>query len=87
MRHEHSSLSFLSRLEDGSAVKIPQEVLSQAGINPGDAVFLKIEGESIVISKTDSPKAGTLEFLFKDYKGGAFQTRLIELGDPVGEEK
>jgi antitoxin component of MazEF toxin-antitoxin module len=87
MPRNHSSLSFSSRLEDGSAVKIPHEVLSQAGFNPGDAVFLRIEDTNIIISKTDSPEEGSLESLFKDYACGSFQTELLDLGDPVGEEK
>jgi antitoxin component of MazEF toxin-antitoxin module len=84
---KHSSSSVLSRWEEGGALKIPPEVLGQAGFNPGDAVFLKIEDDGIIISKTDSPRGRTLEYLFKDYEGGSFQTRLVELGDPAGREK
>jgi len=41
----------------------------------------------IIMSKVPMPKEGTLEYLFKDYSGGSFQTELIDLGEPVGEEQ
>jgi len=34
-----------------------------------------------------TPKQGTLEYLFKDYKGGTFKTELIDLGESVGNEE
>jgi hypothetical protein len=34
-----------------------------------------------------SPKRGTLEYLFRDYDGTSFQTELVDLGAPVGNEK
>jgi antitoxin component of MazEF toxin-antitoxin module len=79
--------STLSKWEDYEAMKIPPDILSDAGFVPGDDVFFKIENERIIITKTDSPKEGTLEYLFKDYDCETFQTSLIDLGDPVGNEK
>lgn len=35
----------------------------------------------------DTPKQGTLEYLFKDYDGGSFQAELFDLGEPVGYEE
>ena len=43
--------------------------------------------EKTVISGNDIPQKETLESLFKDYNGHIFKTNLIDLGDPVGEEK
>ncbi len=41
----------------------------------------------IVLSKVPVPKKGTLEYLFKDYEGGAFRTEIEDMGGPVGEEQ
>jgi antitoxin component of MazEF toxin-antitoxin module len=87
LRQDDSSLGVLSRWEEGCEVKIPSDILSRAGFISGDRILFKIEGEGIVISKANSPREGTLERLFKDYDGGSFQTSLIELEGPVGEEK
>ncbi|MCL1843659.1 MAG: hypothetical protein FWF79_07590 [Defluviitaleaceae bacterium] len=41
----------------------------------------------IILTRTPTPKQGTLEYLFKDYNGGIFQTELNDLGETVGNEK
>ena len=87
MRQNHSNLGVLSKLEDDVEVKIPQDILNRAGFVSGDRLFFEIVNESIVISKAGSPKEGTLEYLFKDYGGGSFQTSLVDLGDAAGKEK
>jgi antitoxin component of MazEF toxin-antitoxin module len=87
VRQNDSSLGVLSRWEEGSEVKIPSDILNRAGFVSGDSLSFKIENENIVISKADSPKEGTLERLFEGYEGGPFQTSLVELEGPVGEEK
>lgn len=38
-------------------------------------------------SDVPAPKLETLEDLFKDYDGGSFETELVDLGEPVGNEK
>ncbi|GHS95694.1 hypothetical protein AGMMS50276_12270 [Synergistales bacterium] len=43
--------------------------------------------EKIAVSQRSYPKKKTLEYLFKDYDGGSFQAELIDLGEPIGEEK
>jgi len=44
-------------------------------------------GNISILTKTPAPKQGTLEYLFKDYDGGSFQTELIDLGETVGNEQ
>lgn len=87
MRRDDSSPGVLSKWEEGSEVKIPPDILSRAGFISGDRLFFKIVGGGVVISRAGSPEEGTLERLFEGYEGGPFQTGLIELGGPVGEEK
>jgi antitoxin component of MazEF toxin-antitoxin module len=83
-----SDVSTLSKWGNSSAVRIPASVLRGAGFQIGDRVRLEIsEGENILIKKADSPKPGTLEYLFKDYSGESFDTELIDIGDAAGEEK
>jgi len=45
------------------------------------------ENKRIILTRTPSPKQGTLEYLFKDYNGGDFNTELIDLGETVGNER
>jgi hypothetical protein len=56
-----------------------------------------LNGRKVTITMTDlveklpaaesSPKEGTIEYLFRDYDGTSFQTELVDLGSPVGNEK
>jgi hypothetical protein len=58
-----------------------------------------LNGRQVVISVLESapekesvyvqpdPKRGTLEYLFRDYDGTSFQTELVDLGAPIGNEK
>jgi antitoxin component of MazEF toxin-antitoxin module len=87
LRHDDSNVSVLSKWEGNGEVKISPDILCRAGFVSGDSLSFKIENESIVISKAGTPKEGTIEHLFEGYEGGPFQTSLVELGDPVGEEK
>ena len=58
--------------------------LSNTGTSPDENYAV---GEKTGISRNDIPKKEALESLFKDYEGLIFKTDLIDLGDPVGEEK
>jgi len=70
-------------------------VLSQRGNSKGkakaelnDTLFFKAdENQRIILTKAPAPKQGTLEYLFKDYADGSFQTEPINLGAPVGNEQ
>jgi len=46
-----------------------------------------ITADWIILTIAPSPKQRTLEYLFKDYNGGAFETEIIDLGETVGNEK
>ena len=39
------------------------------------------------ISKPKTPKEGTIEYLFKNYSGQTFKTKLTNPNKPVGKEK
>jgi hypothetical protein len=39
------------------------------------------------IPKQKPPKKGTIEYLFKDYSGQSFKTKLINPIKPAGKEK
>jgi len=45
------------------------------------------KNNKIIITKTPSPKKGTLEYLFKDYSGESFKTTLLNPITPAGNEK
>ena len=70
-----------------TSVQIPHNVLAGAGFVSGDIVVFEIANEKIVVRKKCLPEKGTLEYLFKDYDGDAFQAELIDLGEPAGMEK
>ena len=59
--------------------------MNKPGFN--DELFLEVgEDGRIVLSKVPAPQKGTLEYLFKDYHEQPFQTELLDLGEPVGNE-
>ena len=69
-------------------IRIPAKILKDADIEMNDLVYIESgEAGRILINKQPGPKKGTLEYLFKDYSGERFDTELIDLGEPVGEEK
>ena len=69
------------------ALRLPSEIVKAMKISCNDKVYLESSGDKIVITKAPAPKKGTLEYLFKDYKGGAFKTVLQNPTEPVGNEK
>jgi antitoxin MazE len=78
----------VSQWGNSKGIRMPVEVLKKARINLNDKLFFEVdENERIILTKKPMPKQGTLEYLFKDYTGGAFQTELTNLGEPVGSEK
>ena len=87
MERSFSNTVTLSVLEDGNAIKVPSDILSIAGFASGDVVCFEVVKEKIVISRNNVSQKETLESLFKNYDGLSFKTNLIDLGNPVGEEK
>jgi antitoxin MazE len=79
--------STVSKWGNSSAIRMPVEILKKAKVNLNDKLFFQVDDEGrIILTKAPAPKAGTLEYLFRDYKGGSFQTEVIELNEPVGNE-
>jgi len=42
---------------------------------------------NIELVQQSLPPQNTLEYLFEDYSGGSFETKLVDLGEPVGNEQ
>ena len=78
----------ITKWGNSHGVRIPVAVLKQAGLGIDDLVYIESDRSGrIVINKKPGAKKGTLEYLFKDYTGERFETELVDLGEPVGEEK
>ena len=78
----------VSKWGNSSGIRMPVEVLKKAGISLNDRLFFDVDAEGrIILTKTPVPKEGTLEYLFKNYTGGSFKTEVINLNEPVGNEK
>lgn len=81
-------VSVLSQWGNSKAIRIPVEVLEEAGLELSDKLFFEVDRDKrVILTKAPAPKPGTLEYLFKDYDGGSFETELVDLGEPVGKEK
>lgn len=80
--------TIVSKWGNSKGIRVPAEVLKKAHVDLNDKLFFEVdEKHRIILTKAPTPKEGTLEYLFKDYAGGAFKTELIGLGEPVGNEK
>jgi antitoxin component of MazEF toxin-antitoxin module len=80
--------AIVSQWGNGKGIMMPNEVLQKANVGLQDKLFFDVDEDGrIVLSKTPAPQKGTLEYIFKDYQKPPFQTELIDLGEPVGNEK
>ena len=78
----------ISKWGNSKGVRVPAEILKKAQVDLNDMLYFDVDEHGrIIMSKVPMPKEGTLEYLFKDYSEGSFQTELIDLGEPVGEEQ
>jgi antitoxin MazE len=78
----------ISKWGNSFGIRIPVSVLRETGLEMDMQVHLDTEDRRrIIISRIDAPRKGTLAYLFKDYSGEPFETELIDLGGPTGEEK
>ena len=78
----------ISQWGNSKGIRIPVEVLKKAQIDLNDKLFFEVdENKRIILTKTPTPKQGTLEYLFKDYDGDKFQAELVDLGESMGNEK
>jgi len=78
----------VSQWGNSKGIRMPVEVLKKAQINLNDKLYFEVdERNRVILTKTATPKPGTLEHLFKDYSGGSFNSELVNLGEAVGNEK
>jgi antitoxin component of MazEF toxin-antitoxin module len=67
--------------------RIPAEMTRQLGISANDEVVLEVKEHILTISKPETPREGTIEYLFKDYSGDCFTAELTNPIEPVGKEQ
>ena len=80
--------TIVSKWGNSKGIRIPNTLLQKANIDLNDKLSLEVEKEGcIILTKYPAPQKGTLEYLFKDYQGAPFQTELVDLGRPEGNEK
>jgi antitoxin MazE len=72
---------------NSQALRIPVEMTRQLGIRTNDEVVLEVRENLLTISKPETPREGTIEYLFKDYSGERFSTDLTNPMESVGEER
>ena len=78
----------IAKWGNSCGIRIPATVLRKAEIEIDDLVYIESDQPGVIsINITPSPKKGTMEYLFKDYSGESFDTELVDLGEPIGEEK
>ena len=83
-----SVTAVVSKWGNSRGIRIPNEILRKASIELNDTLSLRVENDGcIILTKYPTPQKGTLEYLFKDYHEPPFQTELVDLGPPVGEEQ
>ena len=70
---------------NGKAVRLPKKYLDILGWQENDEIEMSLEGNGISI-KLLSPKANSLDELFKGYKGN-YKSTEIDFGEDVGREK
>lgn len=82
------SSTVVSKWGNSKGIRVPAEVLKAAKIDVNDRLFFEVdENDRVILTKVPTPKKGTLEYLFRDYDGGSFRTKLLDLGEPVGDEQ
>jgi len=79
--------ALITKWGNSHALRIPSKIMKEMHLDSNDKVYLETSGDKIIITKTPSPKKGTLEYLFKDYSGESFKTTLLNPATPAGNEK
>jgi antitoxin component of MazEF toxin-antitoxin module len=72
---------------NSQALRLPIEMTRRLGISANDEVILEVKENVLTVSKPETPREGTIEYLFKDYSGESFKTELTNPITPIGEEK
>jgi antitoxin MazE len=65
-------------------IRLPQTIIQQMGLNPGDLIAISIEGNRIILAPA-KPRY-TLDELLKDVTSEQ-QHDEMDWGEPVGEER
>jgi len=79
--------ALITKWGNSHALRIPSKIMKEMHLVSNDKVYLETSDDKIIITKTPSPKKGTLEYLFKDYSGESFKTTLLNPATPAGNEK
>jgi antitoxin MazE len=82
-----TAVSTIAKWGNSRALRIPAGVLRQLDLNDNDKVFLEVSKGKLIITKTPSPKKGSLEYLFRDYSGKSFKTKLVNPKEAAGNEQ
>jgi antitoxin MazE len=69
--------TIIAKWGNSHALRLPSKIVKTLGINCNDKVYLEANEDKIIITKAPVPRKGTLEYLFKDYSGETFKTKLI----------
>ena len=81
-------VAVVSQWGNSKGIRMPVGVLRKAEIELNDKLYFEVdENKRIILTKSVTPKQGTLEYLFKDYSGGSFQVEPIDLGESMGSEQ
>jgi len=81
------SKTTISMWGNSQALRIPVEMTRYLGISANDEVILEVRENVLTVSKLETPREGTIEYLFKDYSGESFSTELTNPVEPIGNEK
>ena len=82
------STTMISKWGNSKGVRVPAEILKRAQVDLNDILYFDVDEQGrIIMSKVPTPKRGTIEYLFKDYSGEPFNSELVDLGEPVGNEQ
>jgi antitoxin MazE len=79
--------AIVSKWGNSQALRIPAEIIRQLGIHTNDEVILEVSKAKLTVTKSSTPREGTIEHLFKDYSGGSFRSELLNPTVPVGAEQ
>lgn len=71
---------------NSQGLRLNQAVMEALNAKTGDKLDLNIEGNKVVITKSQPEEELTFQELFKDYDGTEFDTK-IEIPERVGNEK
>jgi antitoxin MazE len=77
----------ITKWGNSHALRLPAKMVKSLGIESNDRVYLEASDDKIIITKSPTPKKGTLEYLFRDYSGESFKTVLVNPRKPKGNEK